>query len=199
MQLEKYRRTLQIFQKNQNSTNWKKLALSPFSKIPLPSIELHICCFWTGWATNFSPTVSAHNKWQKQVQLLLIRTSMWLMDFLSHKLKTQLEMYRSHADNVLRNQKSINEKTALIDLLKMVAAQYKASQTRVWPKWPVYHQAGILYVDQGPARILDVPRYSSKNTKTVLKALLELLDSVPNMPISEQMERMKKPELVNLL
>jgi hypothetical protein len=173
------------------------------SKIPLPSIELQYLLLLNRLSNQFlNLQYLLHNKWQKQVNSFSLRNV--IDGFLVSQLKTQLEMYRSHTDNVPKKSE-INQmrKPALIDLLKMVAAQYKASQTGDMARnvQPTMQAGSSIIVDQDPARILDVSKItSSKTIKTVLKAQLELYrQCLSNMPISEQMEGMKKPELVNLL
>src|SRR5882762_2396228 len=205
MQLEKYRLHIADIPKKSELNKLKKAGLVTFLKNTIAQHRASIFVASEQAEQPISqPTVSASQQVAEAGQLLLIEDLNVIDGFLVSQLKTQLEMYRSHADNVPKKSE-INQmrKPALIDLLKMVAAQYKASETRDMARnvQPTMQAGSSIIVDQGPARILDVSKItSSKITKTVLKALLELYGQcLPNMPISEQMEGMKKPELVNLL
>jgi len=205
MQLEKYRLDIADIPKKSELNKLKKAGLVTFLKNTIAQHRASIFVASEQAEQPISqPTVPASQQVAEAGQLLLIEDLNVIDGFLVSQLKTQLEMYRSHADNVPKKSE-INQmrKPALIDLLKMVAAQYKASQTRDMARnvQPTMQAGSSIIVDQGPARILDVSKItSSKTTKTVLKAQLELYrQCLPNMPISEQMEGIKKPELVNLL
>ena len=94
-------------------------------------------------------------------------------------------------------------KSDLIDLLKRVVAEYKASQVADSDR-NVQHIAqgeGSITADEAFARMEDLSKIkSTKTTKTVLKVQLELYRNlVPGIPTLDQLESKKKTELVDLL
>jgi hypothetical protein len=208
MQLEKYRLRIADIPKKSELNKLKKAGLVTFLKNTISQHRASILVASDGGAQVeqpiSQPTVPASQQVAEAGQLLPIEDLNVIDGFLVSQLKLQLEMYRPHTDNVPKKPE-INQmrKPALIDLLKRVAAQYKASQTGDMARTvqPTMQSGSSIIVDQGPARMLNVSKItSSKTTKVVLKTQLELYrQCLPNMPTPEQMEGMKKPELVNLL
>ena len=120
------------------------------------------------------------------------------------QLRIQLEMYRALTGNVPKKS-DINKlkKGGLIDLLKGLVAQYQSSEAvnQAQNQQDSVQVERSTIVDETPERMEDLAKInSSKVTKTVLKNQLELYRQlVPGIPTSDQLERKKKAELVEML
>jgi hypothetical protein len=134
MQLEKYRLRIADIPKKSELNKLKKAGLVTFLKNIIAQHTASLLVASDGGAQVeepiSQPTVPTSQQVAEAGQLLLIEDLNMIDGFLVPQLKAQLEMYRSHTDNVPKKSE-INQmrKPALIDLLKKVAAQYKASQT----------------------------------------------------------------------
>jgi hypothetical protein len=137
-------------------------------------------------------------------QPLHIEDSTVIDKLLVPQLKAQLELYRSCTNVPKKSEINQLKKAGLVDLLKLVVAQYKqdsqASETAIDVQ-NIAQAEGSTAADDAPTRMEDLSKIrSSKTTKTVLKAQLELYRSlVPNMDPADQLEGKKKNELVDLL
>jgi hypothetical protein len=207
MQLEKYRLRTADIPKKSELNKLKKPGLVTFLKNIISQHKLTLLDDFNREQLEqpiSHPVVQASQQIAEASHLLLVEDLTVIDGLLLPQLKAQLEIYRPHTDNVPKKAE-INRmrKPALIDLLKGVAAQYKASQAGdlVRNMQPTVQVGGSIISDQGPARMVDLSKIrSTKTTKTVLKAQLELYRQlVPSMPMSDQLEGMKKAELVNLL
>jgi hypothetical protein len=119
------------------------------------------------------------------------------------QLRAQLELHRPHIKVPEKSEIKKMRKSALVDLLKRVVAEYKTSQAADSGRnvQPIAQAEGYIIANDAPARMEDLSKIrSTKTNKTVLKVQLELYRKlVPGIPTPVQLEGKKRDELIDLL
>jgi hypothetical protein len=207
MQLEKYRSHVGDIPKKSEINKMKKDSLVTFFKTVIAQYkasqsnvldEAHAEHSASQPSINISHSITEGN------QSLYIEDPTVIDKLLVPQLKAQLELYRSQSNSV-PSKSVINKmkKTGLVDLLKEVVAQFKASEAGNFARnvQNSTQAEGSGMAEEAPARIEDLSKIrSTKTSKTVLKIQLELYRNlVAGIPSSDQLEGMKKPELVEQL
>jgi hypothetical protein len=116
------------------------------------------------------------------------------------QLKAQLELHRPHIKVPEKSEIKKMRKSALVDLLKRVVAEYKTLQAADSGRnvQLIAQAGGSIIANDAPARMSKIR--STKTKKTVLKVQLELYRKlVPGIPTPVQLEGKKRDEFVDLL